>query len=146
MKPENRAVFAAGLVIVVVIAVVGAYLLTTSGAPPTTLPVLAGTSFNSNQSLTWVAHFTAGPAGGALTGAWTAYHGYGFLDLVVVNGTVSKPPVNVYMCPLLRSWAETNGTVDRTLPPGPYTVYWNQGLCAGASQIVVTQTIQVTAP
>lgn len=143
MKPENRAVWATGLVVVVVIAVVGAYLLTSSATPPTTLPILAGTSFNANESLHWVAHFTVGPSGGTLTGAWTAYQGLGFVSLIVVNGTVSKPPVNLYTCPLLHSWAESNGSIDRPLPPGPYTTYWDQGFCAGASQIVVTQTIQV---
>ncbi len=143
MKPENRAVWATGLVVVVVIAVVGAFLLTTSATPPTTLPILAGTAFNANESLDWVAHFTVGPSGGTLTGAWTAYQGWGFVSLILVNGTVSKPPVNVYMCPLLHSWAESNGSIDRALLPGPYTVYWDQGFCAGASQIVVTQTIQV---
>ena len=143
MKPENRALLAVFVTVAVVTAVAGAYLLLAPAAPLDGLPVLAGMAFDANESLHWVAHFTVGPSGGTLTGAWTAYRGSGFLSLTVANGTVSKPPVNVYMCPLLLAWTESNGTVNRALAPGPYTVYWNEGMCASASQIVVTQAIQV---
>ncbi len=76
-------------------------------------------------------------------GAWTAYDGSGFIGLVVVNGTVSKPPPYVLLCPLLHAWTQLNGTADQALSPGPYTLYWTAGICSSASRIVVTQTIQV---
>ena len=144
MKPENRALLTVVLAIVLVTSVIGAYLLLTPSAPPNSLPILAGTAFTANESVGWVAHFTVGAAGGTLVGAWTAYDGSGFLGLDVVNGTVSKSP-NVFLCPriIVFRWAERNGTVDVSLVPGPYTVYWTAGYCASAQQIVVTQTIEV---
>lgn len=143
MKPENRALLTVVLAIVVVTSVIGAYLVLTPFAPPNSLPVLAGTAFTASDSMDWVAHVAVGPTGGTLVGAWTAYNGSGFLGLDVVNGTVPKPP-NVLLCPrIVLRWAERNGTVDVSLAPGPYTVYWTAGYCASAQQILVTQTIEV---
>ena len=143
MNPENRALLAVLVAVAVVTSAVGAYLLLASAAPPTTLPVPAGTDFSSAQAANWTAHVAVGASGGMLTGAWTAYDGSGFIRLEVVNGTVSKPP-NVYLCPLLiPSWTQQNGTVDVARAPGPYTVFWTTGYCSSATSIVVTQTIQV---
>ena len=143
MRPENRALLVIFLAFAVVVTPVGAYLLLTSSVPPSSIPVPAGTTFTSAQALNWTAHFTVGAAGGTLVGAWTAYNGSGFLILVVVNGTVSRPSGPV-VCPLVvYVWQERNGTVDVPLAPGPYTMYWSAGYCSSAQSIVVTRTIQL---
>ncbi len=148
MKPENRAFVNVLVAVAVVVGFAGAYLLLSPTALAASLPVPAGTVFTSNDTVHWVAHFAVGPAGGRLVGAWTAYDGSGFVGLVVGNGTVAKPPPPgpVVECPLLLAWAETNGTVDRVLAPGPYTVYWGSGVCSYAASIDVTQTLQVVGP
>ena len=145
MKPENRALVNALVAVVVVTSFVGGYLLLAPTALASTLPIRAGTTFTANDTATWVAHFSVGPSGGRLVGAWTAYTGSGIVRLVVVNGTVSKPPEIMVACPLMYSWTESNGTVNTFLPGGPYTVYWSTGFCSYASRIVVTQPIQVAA-
>ena len=144
MKPENRALLGLVVAVVVVTGAVGGYLLLST--PPTGLPIPAGTVFSMNETEQWAVHFSVGPSGGRLTGAWTAYDGIGYVGLVVVNGTVNKPspPVPLH-CPLLQSWTEWNATISRTLHPGAFTVYWNTGFCAAAERIVVTQTIQLQA-
>jgi len=149
VKSESRAlltaVVATATAIAVFVAAVGAYVLVSGRAPPTSLPVDAGTVFTANGMDTWAAHFTVGPTGGTLVGGWTAYDGIGWVDLVLMNGTVPKPapPSGPINCPLLRSWSWSNGSVDRALTAGPYTVYWSTGVCSSARQIDVTQTIQV---
>ncbi len=146
VRPENSALLAAAVSFVVVTAAVGAFLLLSPSVPPESLPVAVGTEFTWNETDRWVAHFTTGPSGGTLVGAWAAYEGFGDVGPVVVNGTVPKPSPapGIYHCPALFRWAEINGTVNRPLAPGAYSVYWNT-VCAYATQIVVTQTIQVVA-
>ncbi len=142
MKPEDRALVLL-IVGVVVVATAGLlYVVVLAGNVPTNLPIPAGTVFTANETQHWVAHFTVGPLGGRLTGAWTAYSGSGFITLVVVNGTVDKPwPPPPLMCPLLYSWTEQNGTVNDALGPGAYSVYWSTGYCSSVDRIVVTQPI-----
>ncbi len=79
-------------------------------------------------------------------GGWTEYDGIGPVPLNVVNGIVSKPspPSGVYMCPLEVRFAQANGSVNRSLAPGPYTIYWGT-FCTNANEIVVTQTIEVVS-
>ena len=146
MKPEDRALVVAVLAIVLVVAPIGAVLLLTPPALPTSLPVPAGTAFTVSDSVNWTVHFRVPSAGGTLVGAWTAYDGLGAVGLIVVNGTVSRPFPPQILCQLLPRWAVQNGSVDRALAPGAYTVYWNTGYCAYASQIVVTQAIQILPP
>ncbi len=129
--------------VAVVVAFVGGYLLLLPAALATSLPVPAGTVFTSNDTGHWALHFTVGASGGRLVGAWTAYNGYGYVGLVVANGTVAKPPQLAVMCPLLYAWTQSNGSVDRVLAPGPYTIYWSAGFCASAQRIVVTQSIHL---
>ncbi len=147
MKAENAALLAVVVSLVVVTAGMGAVLLLIPSAPPESLPVAVGTEFTRNETFAWAAHFMVGPSGGTLVGAWVVYDGFGDVGPVVVNGTVPKPSPapGVYHCPALFHWAESNGTVNRPLAAGPYTVYWNTA-CAYATQIAVTQTIQVVAP
>lgn len=109
-----------------------------------TLPIPAGTTLTQSQISTWVAHFTVGPGGGRLVGTWTAYDGMGDIGPFLLNGTVPKPQPapGIYNCPLEISWSQTNGTLDRPLAPGPYSLYWAP-LCTSAREIVVTQTVRV---
>ncbi len=146
MKPENRLVVSAVVAVIVVTGLVGGYLLLAPGALATSLPVPAGTTFTSNDTMHWVVHFTVGPSGGRLVGAWTAYRGTGYVGLVVTNGTITKPPppTGVIECPLLLSWSEMNGSIDQALAPGPYTIYWSTGYCSYAAEIDLTQPIQLT--
>ncbi len=147
MKPEDRALVLLVIAAVAVATVGGAYILLAGGPVPETLPIPAGTTFTANETDHWVATFAAGPLGGRLEGAWTAYTGSGFITLVVVNGTVSKPwPPPVLFCPLLLAWEQMNGTVDVAVGPGPHTVYWSTGSCSFAREIVVTQPIQLVGP
>lgn len=144
MKPEDRALVIFLAAVVGVAAAGGLYFLVLAGAVPGTLPIPGGATFTANQTEHWAAHFAVGPLGGRVVGAWTAYTGSGFIALVVVNGTVSKPwPPPPIACPLLYSWEQRNGTIDVAVGPGPYTVYWSTGHCASAQRIVVTQPIQV---
>ncbi len=145
MKPENRLVVSAFVAVLVVTGFVGGYLLLAPGALANSLPIPAGTTFTSNDTMHWVLHFTVGPGGGHLVGAWTAYDGEGYVGLVVANGTVSKPPQLAVICPLPVAWQESNGSVDRALAPGAYTMYWSTGFCSSAARIVVTRAIQVVA-
>lgn len=146
MKPENRAL-ANLLVAVLVVSGFGvAYVMLSSSAPATTLPIPVGTTFTANATEHWAAHLTVGFGGARLVGAWTAYNGSGFVALAIVNGTVDKPwPPPPLLCPLLLAWSELNGSVDRSLTSGPYTIYWTTGFCSSAQQIVVTQPIQLTS-
>ncbi len=146
MRPENRAVLVILVAAAVAVTPVAAYLLLGSSPPEGFLPIFAGTVFTRAEAATWVAHFTVGPLGGRLVGAWTAYNGSGFFGFMVVNGTVSKPPTGS-LCPLVFShWAERNGTEDMTLAPGPYTASWTTGVCSSAAEIDVTQTLQLLPP
>lgn len=146
MKPEDKALLAVVLAMIVVATAGAAYFVFAEPPVPVTLPVPGGATFTSNATVHWAAHFTVGASGGRLVGAWTAYHGQGDLELIVANGTVPKPaPGGIYECPALFLWNERNGTVHMLLGPGAYTIYWNTGSCASAAQIMVTQTIQVVA-
>ncbi len=147
MRPENRALVNLTVAVAVIVGFVGGYLVLSPYALGSSLPIPAGTVFSQNDTEHWVAHFTVGPGGGRLTGAWTAYDVSGFVSLVVVNGTVDKPwPPPAIACPLLVVWQEMNGTIDRALAPGSYTIYWSTGFCSTASQIRVTQAIQIESP
>lgn len=147
MKPEDRAIVIFLAVVVGVASAGGLYFILVAGNLPTTLPIPAGTTFTLNQTESWVAHFTAGPLGGRLEGAWTAYTGSGFITLVVVNGTASKPwPPPLVTCPLFYSWGQFNGSIDVVVGPGAHTIYWSTGYCSSAQEIVVTQSIQIIGP
>ena len=144
MKPEDRALLIAVAAVVALAAGGGASILAFSRGLPESLPVPGGTVFSANATEHWAAHFTVGASGVRLVGAWTAFDGIGPIVLLVVNGTVSKPyPPPLLHCPLLFHWSVYNGTVDRALEAGTYTVYWNTGFCAYAAEIHVTQTIQL---
>ena len=143
MKPEDRALLVVVLVIAGVVAPMGAYILLMPVGLPTSLPIPAGTAFTMSDSDNWTAHFSVGSNGGTLIGGWTAYDVLGYVGLVVVNGTVPKPPPLFILCPRLPFSAEQNGTADQVLAPGAHTVYWSTGSCSAASQIVVTRTIRV---
>lgn len=146
MKPENRLLVNAVVAVLVVTGFVGGYLLLAPGAIATALPIPAGTTFTSNDTMHWVVHFTVGAGGGRLVGAWTAYNGAGYIGLVVANGTVSKPPQLAVICPVPVAWEQSNGSVDRALAPGNYTIYWSTGFCSFAARIVVTRAIEVVGP
>ncbi len=147
MKPEDKALLLIVLAVVVVATAGAAYVFILAGPPSPTLPVAAGTVFTANMTEHWAAQFTVGPSGGRFVGAWTAYQGAGLIVLIVVNGTVSKswPPPAIF-CPLLVSWAQQNGSIDRSLAAGTYTAYWSTGYCSTATRIEVTQTLQVVGP
>ncbi len=146
MKPENRLLVTAAVGVLVVTAFVGGYLLLGPAALATSLPIPAGTTFTSNDTIRWTAHFSVGAGGSRLVGAWTAYNGAGYVGLIVANGTISKPPQPAVICPVLVAWQESNGSVDRALGPGSYTMYWSTGYCSFAARIVVTQAIQLLGP
>lgn len=142
MNRENRALLVLALATVVVVATGGTFIWLANPPLPTTLPIPAGTTFSRNESVTWVAHFNVSGSGAHVVGSWEAYDGFGFVTLIVVNGTTDKPPPWFNrLCPLLMSWPTQNGTVDESVGPGPYTLYWNAGYCAAASRVVVTSTI-----
>ncbi len=144
MKPENRALVNVVVAVAIVTGFGVGYLLLSPSVLATSLPVPAGTTFTANETEHWAAHVTVGFGGARLVGSWTAYDGMGFIGLVVVNGTIDKPwPPPVLFCPLLLAWQEQNGSIDQTLAPGPYTVYWSTGSCSSAQQIVVTQAIEL---
>ncbi len=144
MKPEDKALLLIVLAVVVVATAGTAYVFVLAASSSPTLPVAAGTVFTANLTEHWAAHFTVGPSGGRLVGAWTAYQGAGLIGLIVVNGTVSKPwPPPVAFCPAMMAWAQQNGSIDRSLASGPYTIYWSTGYCSTAMRIEVTQTLQV---
>ncbi len=139
MTTENRALSVAILAFVLVVA--GAYAMSI----PTPLLVPAGRAFSENEAQTWVLHFTVSGAGAHVVGAWTAFDGYGWIGLVVLNGTVEKPwPPPVLFCPLEYAWTRFNGTLDVPVTAGPHTMYWTTGYCSGASKIVVTEPIVIT--
>ncbi len=143
MRSENRYALAAAVAVLVVTAVVGASLAFTPAAPRNWLPMTAGNTFTASESADWVAHFSVGPMGGTLVGAWTAYNGSGLVTLAVANGTVFKPPDQM-VCPLVVSrWPQQKGTVNVPLKPGPYSVYWTAGFCSSAQRILVTRSIEV---
>ena len=138
MKAENRALSVVVLAFVVVVA--GAYALSV----PTALLVPAGRVFSETEAQTWVLHFTVSGAGAHVVGAWTAFDGYGWIGLVVLNGTVEKPwPPPLLFCPLEYAWTRFNGTIDVPVTAGPHTIYWTIGYCSDASRIVVTEPIFV---
>lgn len=144
VDPAHRWLWVMVVVTVVLGSAIAAILLYPYAAAWNSLPVPAGTEITSDQALLWVAHFSVGPGGGTLVGAWTAYSGAGDLGPTVVNGTVEKPQPapGLYSCPMEFPWDQTNGTLEERLAPGAYTMYWNT-FCLHFSKIVVTQTIQV---
>ena len=145
MRPEARPLLAVVAAFVMVVSVAGAFVVLLGASGPT-LPIPAGTAFTGNETLPWASHFTVGASGGVLGGAWTAYGVRGGVDLVLVNGTVAKPwppPGPPPECPAMPFWPVYNGTLDRVLSPGPYTVYWDTGDCGVPTEILVTQTVQV---
>ncbi len=149
VEPEHQAILGVVLAWLVAVAMIGGYVLLQPPPPPPpaeVLPVPAGSVFTANATESWAAHFTVGTVGAVLSGGWTAYDGIGQITLVVVNATVSKPPppVGPINCPDLFQWNEQAGYINTFLPAGPYTVYWGT-VCAGASQIVVTQAIQLSS-
>ncbi|HEX9341920.1 MAG TPA: hypothetical protein VF992_12245 [Thermoplasmata archaeon] len=94
MKAEDRALSVVVPVFVVVVA--GAYALSVHAA----LLVPAERVFSETEARTWVLHFTVSAAGAHVVGAWTAFDGYGWIGLVVLNGTVEKPwPPPLLFCP-----------------------------------------------
>ena len=136
------------MIAIVVVTLVGSFVLLSPPVPPApaaSLPVPDGSVFTTSVMEEWAAHFTVAPGGATLEGSWTGYEGYGTLALVIENATVPKPPppTGPIDCSALYSWSEQAGSIDTFLPAGPYTVYWGT-VCAGASRIVVTQTLQVT--
>ncbi len=148
MEPERQAILGVVFAWLVAVAMIGTFVLLRPPPPPPpaeALPVPVGSVFTANATETWVAHFTVGAAGAVLSGAWTAYNGYGQITLVIENATVSKPPppVGPINCPNYVQWNEQAGYLNTFLPAGPYTVYWGT-VCAGAAQIVVTQAIQLS--
>ena len=135
------------MIAVVVVVLVGSFVLLSPPAPPapaSSLPVPAGSVFTASVAEEWAAHFTVGPGGGTLQGSWTAYDGSGTIELVLENATVSKPPppTGPVNCPGIYPWVEQLGTINTFLPAGPFTVYWGT-VCANASRIVLTQTLEV---
>ncbi len=140
MKAENRALAVAVLAFVVVVTGAAAYALSV----PASLLVPAGRVFYESEAQTWVLHFTVPGAGARVVGAWTAFDGYGWLGLAILNGTVEKPwPPPLLFCPLERSWPRFNATIDVPVAPGTHTIYWTTGYCSGASKIVVTEPILI---
>ncbi len=136
MAGVNRRVAAIGLLAVLLVTVAGAYLFIISG----TVPIPAGTRFVGSEVENWVLHVDVPAQGSRLVGAWTAYDGWGFPWLVVVNGTVEKPSGVLFRCPLSTSWSEKNGSINQWVDPGPHTLYW--GNCLRASSILVTDAIR----
>ncbi len=145
MRHETQVLLTVVVAVAAAVAFTAGFVLLHWGGYVASLPVAAGTFFNAGDQATWNVHFSVGPQGGRLTGAWTAYRGQGIVALVVVNGTGSKPPPppGPFFCPAEIGFTESPGSVDQILSPGPYTVYWNTGACVFASQIVVTQRIEV---
>src|SRR5438128_12694183 len=142
MRAENKAlaIAAFGFVVLMVVGTVGIYFGRVS-TPPRTLPIWSGTEFSRSAPSSWAAHFTVYGGGTQIVGAWTAFNGLGYPTLIVVNGTVSRPSEDLVRCPELRNWPELNGTIDVAVDPGPHTIYW--GVCAGASRIVITETVRL---
>ena len=143
MRPENKALLAVVLTVVVAVGIVGAYLIATPRA--TTLPIPAGTVLLADEARAWVVYFNVTDLDSRIVGGWAAFDGAGSLALIVVNGSVAKPSGALLHCPLMTTWAQSNGSIDRRLDPGPHTLFWSAGLCAQVSRIVVTDTIQVVS-
>ncbi len=137
MAGVNRRVPAVGLVVVLLVTVVGAYLFIISD----TLPIPAGTRFVGSEVENWLVHVDVPAQGSQLVGAWTAYDGWGFPLLAVVNGTVARPSNVLFRCPASTSWSEANGSINQWVGPGPHTLYW--GNCFRASSIVITDAIRL---
>ena len=89
MRPENRALLVVLVGVLVVVAIAGATIFLT--ALPTSLPIPAGTTFTGNSVQTWLVHFNVSAMDVRLTGAWSAFDGFGAPALVVVSGSVGRP-------------------------------------------------------
>ncbi len=139
MRADNRALVAVLVALIIVISIGGAVIILT--ALPTSLPVPVGTTFTENATQTWLVHFSVSATGSRLVGAWTAYDGSGFPSLVVVDGTVGRPPDYVYRCPLIQPWTEYNGSLDVAVDSGPHTLFWSG--CFAASRVVITEAVQL---
>ncbi len=137
MPAVSRSVAAIGLAVVLLVTVAAAYLVVSWG----TLPIPAGTRFVGSDVQTWTIHFDVPALGGHVIGAWSAYDGWGFPSLVVVNGTVDRPSDFLFRCPASQSWSETNGSIRQWVGPGPHTLFW--GNCLRASSIVITETVRL---
>ncbi len=136
MPAVSRRVAAIGLAVVLLVTVAAAYLVIVWG----TLPIPAGTRFAGSEIENWVLHVDVPASGTHLIGAWTAYDGWGFPSLVVVNGTVDRPSNFMFRCPASTSWSEKSGSIAQWIDPGPHTLYW--GNCLWASSIVITEAIR----
>lgn len=139
MRPENRALLVVLVAILVVVSIGGAVILLTE--LPTTLPIPAGTTFTGNSVQTWLVHFNVSAMDSRLVGAWTAFDGYGVPALVVVSGTVGRPPDTAYRCPLLQNWTQRSGSVNISVDPGAHTLYWSG--CFAASRVVITEGVRL---
>ncbi len=138
MAGVNRRVAAVGLAVVLLVTVAAAYLVIVAG----TLPIPVGTVFVGSDVESWVVHFDVPASGARLIGAWTAYDGWGFPWLVVVNGTVDRPSNFLFRCPAGPSWSEYNASIRQWLDPGPHTLYW--GNCFRASRLAITVAVRLT--
>ncbi len=146
MKSENRALAVVVLTVVVVAAAGGAYFYLSPQSLPATLPIPEGMTFTVNDSASWTAYFNVSATDVRLVGAWTAFQGYGLVGLRVVNGSMAKPGPFLLRCPLLQHWAQSNGSIDEPVGPGPHTIFWTTGYCSGAMRIEVTQSIRLAGP
>ncbi len=145
MDPRTRrlALIIGAFGLVVVLGTAGLYYLAPGSGPPGSLPIPAGTVFSQDDIHTWAAQFMVPEFPMRIVGAWAASDGEGWAQLIVVNGTVTRPSDALYHCPLLQHWDRSNGTIDVPVNPEPHTMYW--GYCFGASRITVTSSIRVAA-
>lgn len=139
MRPDNRAVLVVLVAVLVVVAIAGAAIFLT--ALPTSLPIPAGTTFTGNSVQTWLVHFNVSAMDVRLTGAWSAFDGFGAPALVIVAGTVGRPPDVAYRCPALGNWTQRDGSINESVDPGPHTLYWSG--CFAASRVVITDTVRL---
>lgn len=132
----NRIRDAAGFGIVAVLAAVLVAAAFTGILTPLSVP--RGTVFSQADLRTWVVNFDVPASGGRVVGAWTAYNVSFPPYLVVANGSLDSPPI--VLCPrFVVSIPELNGTVNRSVTPGPHALFWLS--CSHASRIVVTESI-----
>ncbi len=103
MRPDNRALAAILLAVVVLVAIGGAVVFLT--ALPSTLPISAGTVVNQNA---YTVTFAVSGGLGRLVGSWYANHG----GIVWIYPSDSPPGLMLLPCIMNAPW---NGTANVSL-------------------------------
>lgn len=139
MKPENRALLAVVVAVIVLISVVGAVIFLT--ALPTRLPIPAGTVVRltpySDSSFT--VRFTVAEPSGRLVGRWFADRG----GVVTIHWANRSDPYRGAMLPCIILGRPWHGTANVSLVAGDYIMEFSWFLW---DNITVEQSIQLVYP